>query len=278
MFTLGKAVEAGGRKCKEAATFSLLSPALAAEITVGMVDGFWAHFYATGLSAGVDRVMDVAAGYWEFVEEFGNAPYLDYGEDLGSIIPPELADAPHVAARFNASRHALWSLLWHTQRHTAVGDIYAASLKSLNDRAVLSDLGGRGGAAEEAWEEGGIGITAFGKDRLSMMLHIKGTMEALASEAWEKGVGSGTWPETFHLLHKGLEERVSVSECGGLIMATPLNSLPTPLPAPISQLMAEDSLSLSQEAPGKHGSTLSHPVPLDSRDRRFSKLRKRPLA
>jgi hypothetical protein len=242
-----------------------------------MVDAYWGVFYATGEGGAVERVMDVATGYWEFVEEFGLGPALQY---TTTPLPPDLQDTPYVAMRFQASRHALWSLLWHAQRHTAVGDHYTSSLKQLNDRAVLSSLG------EGEGEEGeGQGITRFGRDRLDLLLHIKPTMQALSALAWEQGVGSGKWPTTYALLHKDPLDRLEVGEDGRLALplsaATDSHLLPTSQSHHISALPAMESVGVEGGGGGGGGAAapppLSTPVPLQSRDQRTSKLKRRKL-
>lgn len=272
MHTLGRAVQSGQATPQQAATFPVLSPTLASEVTCLMVDAYWGVFYATGEGGPVERVMDVATGYWEFVDEFGMEPVLQYPS---SPLPPELTDTPYVAMRFQASRHALWSLLWHAQRHTAVGDHYTSSLKQLNDRAALSE--------EEGGE--GEGLTKFGRDRLDLLLYIKPTMQALTALAWEKGVGSGQWPTTYALLHtQDPLERLVMGEDGKLALPlTTNNTANNLLPPPqslLSTLPATESVRMEGEGGGGVGGRvplLSTPVPLQSRDQRTSKLKRRKL-
>ena len=182
-----------------AATLALLVPPLAQEVTCAMVDGLWGHFYATGDSAAIERVLDVATGYADFLEEFGQQPFT--APSGAYPLPPALADSPYAAARFEASRHALLTLLWHCERHTAVGDALGAAFSALNDRAVLAEVGQRVGGEEEE------GITAFGRARLDLLHHLHPTLQALAARAWQGGIGSGQWPAAYSRLHGEVGER-----------------------------------------------------------------------
>ena len=175
-------------------TFVVLSPRLAQDVTVSMVEAMWAHFYATGDARAVSRVVDVGVAYGEFLDEFGDAPVTAFnGLDDDMSPPPEaIADDPYARMRFNASRFALWSLLWHASRHTAVGDAFASSYASLNDKAALLD----------PMDTGEV-LTAFGRSRLELMRVLLPSMTECAASAWSGGIGSGTWPPAYALLHEG---------------------------------------------------------------------------
>jgi hypothetical protein len=190
-----RAAAGGGARGRAAA--ALLAPPLAQAVSINMVEAYWAHFCATGDAAGVvRRVCDAAAGYGEFLDEFGLEPALGgAGGDVGAGagVPPALRDDPLAALRFAASRFALSSLLAHAGRHTAVGDAFAAALAALNDEAVARD------PLTAAGVDGG--LTAFGERRLRVMHAARPHMAELAAEAWATGVGSGAWPESYALLH-----------------------------------------------------------------------------
>ena len=188
------------RGSPQAATFALLAPPLAAEVTQALTDALWGHFYATGDAAAVQRVLDIATGYGEFVEEFGAAPFS--APDGACALPAALEDSPDAAMRFAASRHALWTLLWHCERHTAVGDALSAGYAQLNDRAVLEDFAGCASAeGGEGGGGGGGGITAFGRAQLDLLHYLRPSLAALAAQAWRRGIGSGVWPEAYAALH-----------------------------------------------------------------------------
>jgi len=178
----------GGAPGKGAA--ALLAPPLALAISTNMVEAYWAHFCATGDAAAVARVCDAAAGYGEFLDEFGLAPVM---EGAGAPIPEPLRDDPLAALRFSSAHFALVSLLAHGGRHTAVGDAFAAQLAALNDEAVGRD------ALTSLGEDGG--LTTFGQRRLAVMLALRAPMAEFAAEAWSSGVGSGAWPASYALLH-----------------------------------------------------------------------------
>jgi hypothetical protein len=197
---LRSAGRGGGAPARAAA--ALLAPSLALSISTNMVEAYWAHFCATGDPAAVGRVCDAAAGYGEFLDEFGLAPVLAWRGDSergggggGADVPEALRDDPLAALRFSASRFALASLLAHAGRHTAVGDAFAAALAALNDEAVARD------ARTAAGADGG--LTAFGERRLNVMLAVRPIVAEFAVEAWATGVGSGNWPPSYAALHGG---------------------------------------------------------------------------
>jgi hypothetical protein len=184
--------EEGGGGARGRAAAALLAPPLALAISTNMVEAYWAHFCATGDGAAVGRVCDAAAGYGEFLEEFGLDPVLECG-GAGAPPPPALAEEPLAALRFSASRFALESLLAHAGRHTAVGDSFSRQLAALNDEAVARD------AATAAGEDGA--LTVFGERRLRVMHAVRPLMAQFAAEAWATGVGSGQWPPSYAILH-----------------------------------------------------------------------------
>ena len=175
-------------------------PDLASLVTTSMLDGYWAHFYATGdaLTA-VTRVLDVATPYCDFVEEYGDVWVTHYAPSLrdsdpsrtaGGVdvsgAPPEFDDDPYNRMKFVTSRYALWSLLVHAATHTAVGDCFARLALSAHDRAALVSPLTRAGT-----------ITAFGERQLQLMQLIFPAVQDLRVRATESGIGSGQWPATY---------------------------------------------------------------------------------
>lgn len=175
------------------ASFSALSPPLAQDVTIALVDALWAHFYATGDGRRVvSRVLDVGTDYADFLEEEGTAPVetcVDVRGVLFGAAPPPLsvADSPLDLARFNASRYALWSLLVAAREHTAVGDAFAADFSELNDAAVLRP------------DE----LTAFARKRLTICHALLAAMQEAAAAASVTGIGSGNWPASYAALVGG---------------------------------------------------------------------------
>jgi hypothetical protein len=172
------------------ASFSALSPPLAQDITVALVDALWAHFYATGDGRRVvSRVLDVGTDYADFLEEEGTAPVETCVDERGVVFgasPPPLsvADSPLDLARFNAARYALWSLLVAARGHTAVADAFAADFSELNDAAVLRP------------DE----LTAFARKRLTICHALLAAMQEAAAVASVEGIGSGNWPASYAAL------------------------------------------------------------------------------
>ncbi len=140
---------------------NILAPGAAREINNNMITALWSYFYATGESRQVvSRVLDAAADYADYLDEFGSSPVTRVLEERNTTTrtktnntewqtdtncdPPELEDSPHDAMRFGASRFALVSLLWHARRHTAVADAFAVDLAAAQDAAASEDPLGLG--------------------------------------------------------------------------------------------------------------------------------------
>ena len=189
----------------------LLSPRLAQDLTVAIVDALWASFYATGAAVAVLRVLDVATLYLEFLDEPGlgerfvmpaadaaegadGRPTADGADEDATLLPPppsHLLEDPLTLMRFEASRHALHSLLRHAAAHVAVGEAVLAQHDSLEERVNFVDPAGNGDGA----------LTGFGAKRLQLLRRLRPTLEQLARHAKSEGVGSGKWPQCMAILH-----------------------------------------------------------------------------
>ena len=180
----------------------LLSPRLAQDLTVAIVDALWASFYATGAAAAALRVLDVATLYLEFLDEPGLGERFvmptaegaaDGGEEATLLPPPptHLLEDPLTLMRFEASRHALHSLLRHVAAHVAVGEAVLTQHDTLEERVNLVNPAGDGDGA----------LTGFGAKRLQLLRRLRPTLEQLARHAESEGVGSGRWPQSMAILH-----------------------------------------------------------------------------
>jgi hypothetical protein len=167
-----------------------MSPRLAQDVTLALVDALWAHFYATGSAAAVLRVLDVATLFLEFLDDGGERLLVPAASGELPPVPADVAEDPLALMRFVPSRHALASLLRHTATHVSVGDIALAQLEELEARVTLVDPAGDGEAL----------LTAFGAKRLRLLRRMRSTLAQLARHAVAEGVGSGRWPEGMRVL------------------------------------------------------------------------------
>ena len=177
----------------------VMSPVLAQDLTVSMVDAFWSSFYVNGNPASVLRVLDIATLYVEFLEDPGigeqfllpsNDPETIKSGTLLPSPPIDILDDPLSLMRFQASRHALYSLFRHISTHTDVGPIVLKHHENLEDKA---DLTGSLVTGESAF-------TSFGVKRLALLRHFRSTITHLSEQAEKDGIGSGVWPESMNSL------------------------------------------------------------------------------
>lgn len=185
------------------------APALACVVTTSLVDAAWARFHATGDPAAVVRVLDVATLFVPFLEELGDdaerwvthyragRPAADAaaGVDYSSV-PAALADDPLAVMRFEASRHALWSLLVHARWHTAVGAAFNAHAAD-----VARAVGGMDALSQTTR------VTQFGRHRIALLERLLPTVAELHAAAGDDGIGSGVWPASFRQPEEVAAER-----------------------------------------------------------------------
>ena len=201
------------------ASLAALAPGAAREANNQTVSALWAHFYATGDTKCVSRVLDAAADYADYLDEFGSAPVTrvlerkgadtasnnteDWQQDTDTV-PPDLVDSPHDAMRFGASRFALVSLLWHARRHTAVAEAFAKDLQVTQDAAASGDPFGLfepgGGGGQDQDDSQPIGLSRHARRRLDIAKAILPAMSAASEAAWVDGIGSGIWPKSYAAL------------------------------------------------------------------------------
>jgi hypothetical protein len=199
-----------------AASFAVLSPMIASDLTMAMVDAFWAHFYATGDTRAVLRVLDIGTLYMEFFDEYGDKYVTQMAQSQGQEqgqaqgqghgqgpegsgssnteeLPDELRDDPYTLMRFNPSRYALYTLLVHAGSHTVVGDAFGSQLGELLNTTRLHDPT----ATDDL-------LTGFGRRRLELMKLLAPSIAEQAKVASVHGVGSGNYPESYAALGDGV--------------------------------------------------------------------------
>ena len=169
-----------------AADFAAFAPPLAALVTAALVDGYWSHFYATGDPAAISRVLDVGVLYLPFADEFGDA----------AIAGPASADDERWAGafdgdalahmRFEAGRHALWTLLANAQVHAQVGGWFLRDAGAALDSAALLDPVSRLAT-----------LSHEGERRLQLQRLLAPAMRTAHAHAMEYGIGSGQWPASY---------------------------------------------------------------------------------
>jgi hypothetical protein len=202
-------IESRAEALKHSGRVQVLSPSLAQDLTISMVDSLWSLFYASGNAACVFRILDIATLYTEFLEDPGiGEAFLMPIENIDTnqsntllpSAPLDLLDDPLSLMRFQASRHALFSLLRHLSTHTSVGIIINKHHEELEDKA---DLSGSSSTGE------GI-FTSFGEKRLSLLRHFRSTFTHLSEQAEKDGIGSGIWPQSMNSLF-GITEGTKIS-------------------------------------------------------------------
>ena len=184
-----------------------LLPQLATVVTMSMVDGLWAEFYATGNPKAIIRILDVGTPYMDFIEEYGVLPVTGYknelnarrgapavtltsgwGDPAASGLAEEFVSDPYSRMRFETSRYALWTLLIHSSTHTSVGDTLLQHSAMTEDRVAMF---GPFGAEEEG------AMTAHGRTQLLLLKAIMPSIASLRRHSEAGGIGSGHWPASY---------------------------------------------------------------------------------
>lgn len=196
---------------RHAGRIKVMSPILAQDLTVSMVDALWSSFYVTGNSACIFRVLDIATLYVEFLEDPGigdmylipsNNPETIQSGTLLPSPPPDLLDDPLSLMRFQASRHALYTLFQHISSHTNVGPFVLKHHEELEDKV---DITGSLPTGESTF-------TSFGEKRLALLRHFRSTFTQLSEQAEKDGIGSGVWPECMKSLFNISDESNKTSK------------------------------------------------------------------
>jgi hypothetical protein len=179
------ALAARGRR----ADFAAFAPAAAAEVTRALVDGCWSTFYASGDPAALARVLDVGVLYLPHADEYGDSALAAPGAGA----PADEArwdddfDGDAVARmRFDAGRHALWSLLANAQAHVQVGGWLLRQAGDALDGAALLDPVSRLATVSRDDER-----------RLQLQRLLAPALRAAHAHALDSGIGCGRWPPSY---------------------------------------------------------------------------------
>jgi hypothetical protein len=142
--------------------------------STAVVEALWGTFYATGDAKYIRRIADIASDWAHDGSAADGAVGLLL--DLRAPMPPALAgpgDSPEATARAvraQTARVAIWSLIHHTRRHTAVTKTLAAEVSDLAPWLVDTDAHGSAAAAEPSAAVAGAALRRL--DVFPAVLHL----------------------------------------------------------------------------------------------------------